>query len=142
MNRIDKPSPIRGCCAGFSLIEIIVAVSIMTILVGMALPVLSTSVTRAKKKETREELNALKTSIEGYFQDVWAFPGSLNELVENISAVDGWVGPYITLPLSAASNDAPSISKDAWNQDYVITFSGNSSMEVSSLGPDASCGTS
>ena len=126
---------------GFSLIEIIVAVSIMVILMGAAIPVVSVAINRTKKNETREELNALKTAIEDYFHDIWILPSDLEELLMNSSKVDGWTGPYINPPVSKNQSTLPAISKDAWNSDYIITYTGSSGMNIKSPGSDCSSGT-
>jgi len=128
--------------SAFSLLEIIVAVAIMTILVGAAIPVLSVSVNRAKKKETRKELNTLQDGLQGYFYDVWVLPSDLNELLTNNAGRAGWVGPYVSLPLSVNSSEVPDITKDAWSNDYVISIADSSRMEIKSSGPDGSPGTS
>jgi prepilin-type N-terminal cleavage/methylation domain-containing protein len=128
--------------SGFSLLEIIVALSIMTIIVGTAIPVISVSIDRKKKEETRQELNALKTAVEGYFQDVRALPPSLDDLENNLVKVAGWVGPYINPPLSLSASTLPVITKDAWNMDYRVTFTGSSRMEIRSPGRGGAFGTS
>lgn len=127
--------------SGFSLLEIIVALAIMTIVVGAAIPVISVSIDRSKKEETRNELNALKTAVEGYFEDLWAFPPDLNNLLQNLSGASGWVGPYISPPLSKHGSTLPVVDKDAWNEDYRLTFQGISFLEIRSPGPDMSFAT-
>jgi general secretion pathway protein G len=127
--------------SGFSLLEIIVALAILTIVVGAAIPVVSVSIDRSKKEETRKELNALKTATEGYFEDVWAFPPTLNDLLQNLSGASGWVGPYLSPPLASHGSTLPVVDKDAWNADYRLTYMGISFLEIRSPGPDGSFAT-
>lgn len=126
--------------AGFSLIEIIVALAIMTLLVGAAVPVISVMMERQKREETRKELNTLQEGIMGYFRDTWTLPKNLNELLENTSKVAGWVGPYVNLPLSTNSATLPVITKDAWNRDYKVAHKGDSTLEILSAGPNGKFG--
>ena len=127
----------RSNDSGFSLLEIIVALAILTLVAGAAIPVISVSVDRRKKEETREELNALKTATEGYFQDLWALPADLNDLLLD-PGTPGWTGPYINPPISAHGSTLPDVDKDAWNSDYRLTFTGMSALEIRSPGPDLS----
>lgn len=126
---------------GFSLLEVIVAMAILTIIVGAAIPVISAQVDRSKRDETKEELNALKIAVEGYFHDVWALPGDLNELLMNNAGVSGWVGPYINPPLDTHKSTLPVITKDAWNNDYTVTYPSASRMDLASPGPDGAFAT-
>lgn len=137
-----EPWKPRDASSGFSLLEIIVAMAILALLVGAAIPVVSVSIDRSKKKETREELNALKEGVEAYFHDVWVLPGELGQLLENKSKVKGWAGPYINPPLALNSSTLPDISKDAWNQDYILKYTGSSGLEIQSPGPDGTPKTS
>ena len=112
---------IRRPRRGFSLLEVIVAVSILVLIAGAAIPLVSVTVERAKRDDTRDELNALKAAIEDFFRDVeepHLYLNSLDDLVMEPAGVTGWVGPYLSLPLPPHASIAPLAGQDAWNEDY------------------------
>jgi general secretion pathway protein G len=66
---------------GFTLIEMMVAISVMLILLGMAMPIYSHSVTRKREDNLRRNLETLNQMIYQYTQDRQKPPQSLNDLV-------------------------------------------------------------
>ena len=126
---------------GFSLLEMIVAVAIMTIVVGVAVPAVTVAVDRAKKKETRSEMSAIAKAVESYFSDTWELPRKLRDLEVEPRGVSGWAGPYIYPPMSGSANVEPDVSKDAWNRAYLVEQEGDSVLVVASGGPDRRLGS-
>ena len=55
--------------------------------------------------------------------------------------IPGWVGPYINPPLASSGSTLSSISKDAWNHDYRLTFEGSSYLEIRSPALDGTFDT-
>jgi general secretion pathway protein G len=76
MNR--KPT---GRERGFTLISMMVVISIMLILLGVAMPIFSHSLTRAREENLRKNLDTLNQSIFQYTQDKQKAPQSLDDLV-------------------------------------------------------------
>lgn len=68
--------------AGFTLIELIVVVSIILILISVAAPIYRTSVIRAKEAVLRDQLFTLRQLIDEYTLDKQKAPQSLEDLVE------------------------------------------------------------
>jgi len=126
---------------GFSLIELIVSLSIMTILVGFSVPVIATEVKRQKVKAEKVELNAIKTAVVEYFDDTFTFPSSLGELVVNGDGVSGWAGPYYSPSLSLYGSGGSTATEDEWGTTYNMAAGGLSSRVVTSAGPDHAFGT-
>jgi general secretion pathway protein G len=52
--------------SGFSLIELIVTVALISILVGLALPLARNTIQREKEKELRQALRDIRTAIDRY----------------------------------------------------------------------------
>ena len=65
---------------GFTLIEIMVVISIILILLGVALPIYSHSITRAREQNLRQNLETLNKTIYQYTQDKKKAPQSLEDL--------------------------------------------------------------
>jgi general secretion pathway protein G len=65
---------------GFTLIEMMVVISIMIILLGMALPIYSASLRRAREDNFRQNLETLNRVIYQYTLDKQKAPKSLEDL--------------------------------------------------------------
>jgi len=83
------------CSPGLSLIELIITVTILSILAGMALPVARFTVRRQKEKELRSDLERMRRAIDKYKEacdrggflvkrDTYGYPDSLEQLVEGV----------------------------------------------------------
>ena len=70
-----------GRNGGFTLIEMMVVISIMLILLGVAMPIFSHSLTRAREENLRTNLETLNQAIFQYAQDKQKAPQSLSDLV-------------------------------------------------------------
>ncbi len=66
---------------GFTLVEILVVVTLIGILVMMILPSHKTAVIRAKEAVLKENLFQIRDSISKYYHDKAKYPTSLEELV-------------------------------------------------------------
>lgn len=73
-------SKVPGRNRGFTLIEMMVVISIILILLGAALPIYSHSITRAREQNLRQNLETLNKTIYQYTQDKKKAPGSLEDL--------------------------------------------------------------
>jgi general secretion pathway protein G len=124
---------------GFTLIEVVVVLAILGILVGTVAPVWAMQVTRDKVYETRLEMQQLVAAYNAYFADTGKLPASPDNLVTNGANALGWYGPYLEPNVGRRAATQTSLSKDAWNNAYVLTLSGNQ-MTIRSKGPDAISG--
>lgn len=71
-----------GQQAGFTLIEMLIVISIIGILLSIAIPSYRQSVVRAREAVLRENLYVLRSTIEQFTLDKERAPGSLEELVD------------------------------------------------------------
>jgi len=96
--------------AGFTLIELMIVITIILILIGIAAGRYDKSVLRAKEAALKQNLQAMRQSIDNYTLDKQAAPQSLEDLVQagylrNVpkdpmtSAAD-WVRQYDSVVLS------------------------------------------
>ena len=113
--------------AGFSLIEILVAVAILAILAGATAPLVVRNMTAARREETTERLRRLVDGMVGdpaagrygYLGDMGNLPPALGDLLVRgvqpafaISAYGygaGWSGPYVQQTQALAD-----LTQDAW----------------------------
>jgi general secretion pathway protein G len=65
---------------GFTLIEMMVVISIILILLGVAVPIYSHSIQRAREENLRRNLDTLNQMIYQYTQDKQKAPQSLDDL--------------------------------------------------------------
>jgi len=66
---------------GFTLVEIIIVVTIIGILVAIAIPVYRGSVVRAREAVLKENLFQIRDAISKYYYDKQKYPTSLDDLV-------------------------------------------------------------
>lgn len=76
---MKPPVPRRG----FTLIEMSVVVAIIGVLFATVVPLYGTTVRRAKETALREDLQALRKTIDLYFRDREAWPADLEALVRD-----------------------------------------------------------
>lgn len=67
---------------GFTLIELMVVVSIILILVAIAVPMYQQSVIRAKESVLRQDLKTMRDQIDNYTMDKEKAPQALQDLVD------------------------------------------------------------
>jgi general secretion pathway protein G len=65
---------------GFTLIEMMVVISILLILLGVAMPIYSHSIARAREQNLRKNLGTLNRLIYQYTLDKQKYPKSLEDL--------------------------------------------------------------
>jgi general secretion pathway protein G len=71
----------RRTVAGFTLIELMVVMSLVVILAGIGLAVHQNSQTRAREAVLSEDLFRMRDAIDQYYADKNAYPPSLDSLV-------------------------------------------------------------
>jgi general secretion pathway protein G len=68
---------------GFTLIELMIVISIMLILIAVAVPIYSQSILRAREAALKQDLFTLRSSINLFTEDKAKAPQSLDELVSS-----------------------------------------------------------
>jgi general secretion pathway protein G len=77
----DVKQILRKAQRGFTLIELMVVMAIISVLLAIALPIYQKSITRAKESVLRNNLFTLRSMIDEYTIDKQKAPESLSDLV-------------------------------------------------------------
>lgn len=67
---------------GFTLVEILIVISIMSLLLTLVLPRYFNSVAESKKQVQAQNIRVMQSSIDQYYHDKGVYPKSLDTLVE------------------------------------------------------------
>jgi general secretion pathway protein G len=76
-------APRRSGIVGFTLIEVLIVMVIITILAGISLAVYNNSIVRAKEAVLKEDLFQLREAIDKYYADKNKWPATLDALVSD-----------------------------------------------------------
>src|ERR1022692_3829909 len=80
LKTVKMRSNLQSGSRGFTLIEMMVVISVMLILLGMAIPIYSQSIKRAREDNFRKNLETLNAVIFQYTLDKQKAPKSLDDL--------------------------------------------------------------
>jgi general secretion pathway protein G len=100
----QKPSrelPVTRSQGGFTLVELMVVISIVMILISVAVPMYLRSIARARDAVLRQDLYSMRQSIDQFTLDKQRAPQSLDELVQ-----ENYLG---LIPIDPCTN-----SRDTW----------------------------
>jgi len=77
-----RGKPARRVARGFTLIELMIVMMIMSILIGMAAIIYDKTIKRAREAVLKQDLQTMRQAIDNYTLDKQQAPQSLEDLVE------------------------------------------------------------
>lgn len=121
----------RTTQTGFTLIEILIAISIVGFLLAVLVPTIIRRGAAAEKQAAKTQMAQVKQSIDLYRLDVGRYPVKLLDLAKKPSdpkLASKWQGPYMD----------EDVLEDKWGQPYIyrLTPGGAHPYELYSLGPE------
>ncbi|MBZ5610657.1 MAG: type II secretion system GspH family protein [Acidobacteriia bacterium] len=102
----------RSACAtwGFTFVELMIVMAIIAVLLSVAIPIYSRSITRSKESVLKNNLFTLRTVIDEYTYDKQKAPQTLQDLVS-----DGYLRTVPVDPMTGSADSWKIIQEDATN---------------------------
>ena len=120
---------------GFTLVELLVVISILALLAGVVGPQVMKRLGESKSKTAKIQIEDLSAALDMYRLDVGRYPSGdqgLTALVEQPSDTSSWSGPYLR---------KQKVPKDPWQNEYRYASPGeHGKFDLSTLGADNSEG--
>ena len=92
---------------GFTLIEVLIVVSLIVVLAGIGLATYSMSIRRSKESVLLEDLDKMRRALDQYSADKGHYPSDLSELV-----ADGYIRQVPKDPLTDSSDTWHTVMSD------------------------------
>ena len=133
MNRRNTRLPRRASQSGFSLIEIVIVITLIALIAAFVVNKVAGQSDRAKVKLATVQVQDLAEKVQQFENDTGSLPNSLDDLVTAPSNVSGWLGPYTK----------PAGLKDPWNHTLEYRVPGDGKpFDLICLGKDGKPGGS
>lgn len=84
-------------CSGFTLVELLVVVSIIGLLVGLMAAVIPKAVEAGDKSKAKGDLSAIVSAVKAYRQEYGKFPVGATKMDQATDEFNSWYGPPTTL---------------------------------------------
>lgn len=93
---------------GFSLMELLIVMVILGMLAAIVGPQLWGKLGGAQRDTAATQIANIEVALDAYRLDIFKYPNTLEELVQNTANNPKWQGPYLK----------KGIPKDPWGNDY------------------------
>src|SRR5438046_295039 len=129
--RRPRPRKRRAGERGFTLVEILVVITIIGLIMGLIGPRVLNYLTESKAKAAKIQIESLASALDLYFLDAGRYPTTsegLTALIARPSSTTGWNGPYLR---------GSAVPNDPWTRPYVYRSPGqHGSYDIISYGAD------
>lgn len=116
--------------AGFTLVEVLIVLAIISLIVGLVAPRVLGYLASSRVKSTHVQIDSFKSALELYYLDAGRYPTTAEGLTALVAAppnATGWAGPYLRGAIPA----------DPWNNPYRYASPGqHGAYDIISLGSD------
>src|ERR1700738_5140297 len=117
--------------AGFTLVEMLVVITIIGLIMGLIGPRVLNYLSESKVKAAKIQLQSFGSALDLFYLDAGRFPSTaegLTALVQRTPGVAAWNGPYLK---------GGNVPNDPWNHSYIYRSPGErSAYEIMSYGSD------
>lgn len=125
----------RSKISGISLLEVMIALAIIALIVGLTAPRLMTSFGRAKSQAAEIQMTNIQGALRLFYVDVGRYPSEAEGLMALMSApasANNWRGPYL---------DTTEDVNDPWDRMFIYRQPGTEApFELETLGRDGQPG--
>jgi len=136
-SKINKPQKNRRNERGFTLVEVLVVITIIALMMGLVGPRVLNYLSESKTKAAKIQIESLSASLDLFFIDAGRYPTSsegLTALTVRPGSAIGWNGPYLR---------GNSVPNDPWGRPYVYRSPGeHGPFDIISYGADGQEGGS
>lgn len=130
-NRRKQDRPNRDRRGGFTLVELLVVLVILSLILGLVGPRVLSYLSDARSKSAALQIEALASALDLFYLDTGRYPSTsegLEALVVKVPNVDRWNGPYL---------NQTSVPLDPWGNPYEYRAPGDGGpYDIVSLGAD------
>lgn len=137
LTRLHQKSARRSAERGFTLVEMLVVISIIALIMALVGPRVLNFLTESKVKAAKIQIESLSSALDLYALDTGRYPSSsegLDALMQPPGGTAGWNGPYLKGTV---------VPKDPWGKSYVYRSPGQrGAYDIQSYGADGQEGGS
>jgi len=126
---------VRGGEAGFTLVEILVVITIIGLIMALVGPRVLNYLAESKVKAARIQVESFSSSLDLFYLDAGRYPTTsegLGALAQRPGGIDAWNGPYLR---------TGAVPNDPWGRPYIYRSPGeHGPYDIVSLGSDGQQG--
>src|SRR5499427_5501979 len=134
-SRKPRYRPARNSERGFTLVEILVVITIIGLIMALVGPRVLNYLTESKVKAAKIQIESFASALDLYYLDMGRYPSGnegLNALVQASGNTSGWNGPYLKGAV---------VPSDPWGHAYIYRSPGErTAYEIVSFGSDGQQG--